>query len=266
MVFNHFIINIRVVIKVSNYKYLTETIKLMQNHRSIRRYTIDPIPKEHILEIVKAAQGAASSNFVQAYSVVMIDDQNKKEKIAELANNQAHVTECPVLFIFCADMKRLEVACQKNGVSIEYDTLENFMVSLIDTALFAENFLTAAESLGYGGCYIGGIRNNPESVSEIINLPDKVIPLFGLTLGVPLEEQEVKPRLPIEAVLHENSYSITKYSSLLDQYDITFRKYYETRTKNAKHMTWTKTMATFLSDKKRTHMKEFILDKGFHLE
>lgn len=246
-------------------KYLSETIRIMQNHRSIRKYTKEEIPREHIVEIVKAAQGAASSNFVQAYSIIHVKDKEKKEKIAELANNQGHIKECPVFLLFCADMKRLEFACKKHEISIQSDTLENFIVSVVDTALMAQNLLTAAESLGYAGCYIGGVRNNPQPISEIVELPDKVIPLFGMTIGVPDEDQEVKPRLPLEAILHEDKYFIENYNELLDQFDDIFHNYYKTRSTNNKDSSWTNTMAAFLSEKKRTHMKDFVASKGFNL-
>lgn len=141
-------------------EHLTETIKIIQNHRSFRKYKQGDIPKEHIIEIIKSGQSAASSSFVQAYSVIQIIDKDKKEKISLLANNQSHVRECSLFLLFCADLKRLEYACNKEGIEMQYDSAENFIVSVVDTALMAQNVLTAAESLGYGGCYIGGDRKS----------------------------------------------------------------------------------------------------------
>ncbi|GAX89016.1 oxygen-insensitive NADPH nitroreductase [Effusibacillus lacus] len=243
-----------------------ETIRVMQNHCSIRKYTKDPIPKNHLIEIIKAAQGAASSNFVQAYSIILITDPDKRQKIATLGNNQKHVNECPVFLLFCADMKRLEYAGKKQDVDIEYDTLENFIVSVVDTAIMAQNALTAAESLGYGGCYIGGVRNNPGPISEIVGLPDKVFPLFGMCLGVPAEKQEVKPRLPIRAILHENEYKEDHYPQVLDEYDEIMNAYYLSRSSNNRDSNWSNKMAVFLSAKRRMHMREFLASKGFHLK
>lgn len=248
-------------------EYLSETIKIIQNHRSIRKYKQADIPKEHIIEIIKSGQSAASSHFVQAYSVVQIKDKAKKEKISVLAGNQKYVNECPLFLLFCADLKRLEYACKKEGIEMQYDTTESFIVSVVDTALMAQNVLTAAESLGYGGCYIGGVRNNPEQISQLVNLPDKVIPLFGMTLGVPDEdvEVEVKPRLPLSVVLHEETYQEDHYDQLLNQYDETTKSYYHSRSGNKKVTYWTKTMAKFFSEKRRVHMKEFLESKGFNL-
>jgi FMN reductase (NADPH) len=243
----------------------SETIRVMQTHFSVRHYKPEPIPKDHVLEIIKAAQGAASSNFVQACSIILVTDVEKKRQIATLGNNQQHVNECPVFLLFCADMKRLEHAGKKQGVQIQFDTLENFIVTIVDTALMAQNAITAAESLGYGGCYIGGVRNNPGLISDLVRLPDKVFPLFGMCLGVPAERHDVKPRLPIEAVLHENEYREDQYDRLIEQYDKEMNTYYLARSSNNKDSNWSKTMADFLKERRRTHMRDFLASKGFHL-
>ncbi|WP_310179315.1 oxygen-insensitive NADPH nitroreductase [Neobacillus niacini] len=245
-------------------KTLSETIQVMQSHISVRKYSAEPIPKEHLLEILRSGQGAASSHFVQAYSIIHVTDKEKKDQIAELAKN-SHISDASDFFLFCGDLKRLEVAGRKHGIAIEHDNLENFMVAIIDTALIAQNVITAGESLGYGGCYIGGVRNNPDSISKLVGLPDKVFPLFGLCLGVPTERNEVKPRLPLDAILHENQYDEEKYDSLLDEFDQTMNTYYQQRSTNNKQTNWTESMAHFLKNKRRAHMREFIESKGFHM-
>jgi hypothetical protein len=243
---------------------LSETVTLMQNHVSVRKYTAESIPREHLHAIIRAGQGAASSHFVQAYSIIHVTDQAKKDQIAMLSQNP-HVAECSDFLLFCGDLKRLEYACKKHGIPMEHDSLENFLVSVIDTALLAQNIITAAESLGYGGCYIGGVRNNPAPISELVGLPDKVFPLFGMSLGVPRVRNEVKPRLPLEAVVHENVYDEHKYPELLDQYDETMKAYYGKRSSNAKDANWTEGMAEFMKSKRRPHMRDFFASKGLRL-
>src|SRR5699024_8139866 len=131
------------------------------------------------------------------------------------------------------------------------------IVTTVDTALFAQNFVVAAESRGYGICYIGGVRNNPAQISELVHLPNNVFPLFGMTVGVPAVVQQVKPRLPVEAILHENSYDEKKYTEILNQYDEITEAYYKERTTNKKATNWTTTMADFLENPRREHMQEF---------
>lgn len=238
-------------------------IDLLQSHASVRKYTEEVISDEIFHELIIAAQHVASSNFVQAYSVIQITDPIKKEKLGELSKNELQFGTAAKSLVFCADLRRLEMAANMHGETIESGTVENFTVATIDTALFAQNFVVAAESKGYGICYIGGVRNNPEEISELLNLPHHVIPLFGMTIGVPAEKNEVKPRLPIEAVLHDNSYDEEKYKGLLKAYDQKMHEYYSERNTNKKDMTWSRTMTEFLSTPRRPHMKDFVISKGF---
>ncbi|WP_410982022.1 oxygen-insensitive NADPH nitroreductase [Bacillus cereus] len=242
---------------------MNEMIHKMEQHASVRKYKNESIPKNIVERMVHAAQHAASSHFVQAYSVMYITDENLKAQLAELSGNR-HVKECAAFFVCCADLKRLEKACEKHGAEIKSDTVEDFIVATVDVSLFAQNLALAAESLGYGICYIGGIRNNPEEVSHLLHLPDKVYPVFGMTVGVPNESHAVKPRLSVEAILHENTYDENKYDELLEEYDRTTNEYYKGRSTNQKDVTWTGSMSAFMSKEKRMHMKEFLIKKGLN--
>lgn len=238
-------------------------LDLLKSHRSVRKYKDEQITDEQFHELLSAAQHAASSNFVQAYSVIQVKDEEKKKELGKLSKNETQYNSAALSLVFCADLKRLEKASQLNGKQIEAGTLESFIVSIVDVSLLAQNFVIAAESKGYGICFIGGVRNNPEAISELLSIPDYVIPVFGLTVGVPDEENEVKPRLPIENILHVDQYDETKYDNLLKDYDEIIKEYYNTRSSNNKDVTWTETMANFLSDKRRTFMKDFVLSKKF---
>ena len=260
-----FLKNIESGVKM-NSTSITEAIQTMQNHRTVRHYEKEPIPREHIKNILLAGQGAASSNFVQAYSIIHVTDAEPKETIIQYANNKQQITECSDFFIFCADFKRLQVAGKMHHVDIKHENVENLLVATVDATLIAQNVMMAAESLGYGGCYIGGIRNNPAPLSELLQLPELVFPLFGMTLGIPAEQNDVKPRLPLEAIVHENKYDSKKYAELLPAYDETMNQYYQNRTANSKDLNWTKSMAHFLKEEKRMHMKKFLEDKGFNLK
>lgn len=243
-----------------------DVLKQLKKHTSVRKYKEKKVEMETLRSLLRAAQHAASSNFVQAYSVILVTDKDKKGKIGELSNNQSQINSAPVLILFCADMKRLEYACRKKGSEIQQQTTENFMVAIIDTALFAQNFVVAAESEGYGICFIGGVRNNPKEIGSIVGLPDKVFPLFGMTVGIPDEQQFVKPRIHLDAVLHENTYNEEKYHSIIDEYDQIISDYYKSRLTNNKESDWSETMSSFLSEPRREHMKSFLAEKGFHLK
>src|SRR5699024_4252685 len=119
-----------------------------------------------------------------------------------------------------------------------------FIVATMDATLAAQNAAIAAESMGFGICYIGSLRNNIERVDELLELPNYVIPLFGLVVGYPDEEPESKPRLPLEVVYHENTYDndIKKQQDLIKGFDEHIKSYYEERSTNRRIDTWTDQM------------------------
>ena len=106
---------------------------------------------------------------------------------------------------------------------------EQLLVASVDAALIAQNVVVAAESEGLGICYIGGIRNNPQEVSELLNLPEHVYPAFGLCLGYPDQDPEVKPRLPLAAILKQDAYDDSDDEALVASFDDTMHQYYQER-------------------------------------
>lgn len=241
-------------------------IELMKSHASVRDYKDKQLSREELSELIEAAQHAATSHFVQAYSIVWVTDWDKRKKLGELSKNAQQMESAGAVLLMCADYNRLKHAVELQGQSIVFDQAENLLVAVTDVGLLAQNLVLAAESKGYGICYIGGVRNDMEAISDLVGLPDGVFPIYGLTIGVPNEVNEVKPRLPVEAILHENDYDEEKYSTLLPAYDATMQKYYEARSTNQKQATWTQQMAQFLSKARRPDIKEVLAKKGYYFK
>lgn len=238
-------------------------IELLTSHVSVRKYKDSPLSKEDVVELVRAGQHAASSNFVQAYSVIHVTDNEKRVKLAELAKNPQQILSAGAVLVFCMDFHRIQQGASFLGKEIDFSHAESLLVGVTDVALFAQNVAVAAESKGYGICYIGGVRNAPEEISMLFNLPAGVAPMFAMTIGVPDEANEVKPRLPVEAILHENSYDANKYEDIIPVYDEIMNDYYLSRGSNRKDAAWSDAMAKFLGTPKRTHMKSFLDKQGF---
>lgn len=241
-------------------------IELLTSHSSVRRYKDEPISRETVVELIKAGQHAASSHFVQACTVMYVTDTEKRGQLAELSKNRRQFYTAGAVLVFCMDYNRLSHAARLHGQEIDYTVAENVLVGAIDVGLFSQNVVIAAESKGYGICYIGGVRNAMEDISEVLELPQGVVPLFGLSIGVPNESNAVKPRLPVEAVLHENTYNEEKYEDLLPAYDEIMKEYYSSRDTNQRDTMWTKEMADFLEAPKRTEIQAFLQKQGFLLK
>lgn len=165
---------------------MNDVIKLLNSHRSIRKFTDQEIPRGLLLELIQAGQAAATSSHVQAYTVIHVKNPDNREAIAELAGGQGYVASSAAFLVFCADMKRPTEASARTGANVERGMTEQLLVATVDTALMAQNVAVAAESEGLGICYIGGIRNNPEAVSELLRLPAHVYPVFGMCWVTPL--------------------------------------------------------------------------------
>lgn len=237
---------------------------LIKNHRSVRDYKEGVIESNEILDMIRVAQSASTSHFVQAYSVILVTDMGLRKEIATLSGND-HVLNSQQFLIFCADLYRLSKACNLHDKKIKSESTENLLVATIDTALIAQNFALIAESRGYGICYIGGVRNNPLAISDLLKIPEKVFPLFGMTVGIPNCTNEIKPRLPIRAVAHENFYEASIYQESLLEYDKEMKFYYQNRSKNKKLMSWTSAMSDYMSVKNRENMKDLLVKKGFNI-
>ncbi|MEH7505149.1 oxygen-insensitive NADPH nitroreductase [Neobacillus drentensis] len=241
---------------------MNEVIETILNHRSIRHFEDKPLTDEQIKKIVSCAQSASTSSFIQAYSIIGVKDKEKKKKLAEIAGNQEYVEKNGHFFVFCADLYRHSIIGEneQKSVTSSIESTEKFMVALIDASLAAQNAAIAAESLGLGICYIGGIRNNLEEVKKLLKTPERVIPLFGLAVGVPTKMTDKKPRLPFEHVYHEDEYeqNTEVYVSQLQKYDDLISCYYEERTDGKRKDRWTEQIANMLDKKSRMYMKEFV--------
>ncbi|MFD2169882.1 oxygen-insensitive NADPH nitroreductase [Tumebacillus lipolyticus] len=245
---------------------MNQTIDLLQQHRSIRKYKPTPLSEEQIGQIVRSAQMASSSSNIQAYSVIGVTDPALKKQLAHLAGDQAYVEECGLFLIWCADLYRLQQACAKHEVDMQHQHVESFLVATVDVSLAAQNAAVAAESLGLGIVYIGGIRQNPAAVTELLKLPQLVYPVFGMCVGVPDQEPSFRPRLATEAVYHENTYQQEQVRAGIDDYDQRMNSYYTERTGGKLDTTWSKQISEKYAHPSRAHMRAFLNGQGFDFE
>jgi len=204
-----------------------DTLSVILSHRSVRAYLPDALPDGTVEILVAAAQSAASSSNLQAWSVIAVEDKARKARLAALAGNQKHIKEAPLLLVWLADLNRLQrVAAAQNQKAEALDYLESFLLGAVDAALAAQNAFVALESLGLGGVYIGALRNKPLEVAAELGLPPHVVALFGLVVGHPDPNRpaDVKPRLPQQAVFFREQYGFGE-AGLLDvaAYDERFK-------------------------------------------
>ncbi|ATE58951.1 nitroreductase family protein [Thauera sinica] len=210
-------------------------------HSSDRAFLPDPVTDDQLTAIVAAAQSASSSSNLQAWSVIAVRDPATRAALAEFAGNQIHVRDAPLQLVWLADLARLEhIAQQASRPSAALDYLEMFVVGVIDAALAAQNAVAAAESLGLGTVYIGGMRNRPEDVAALLDLPPRVVAVFGMCVGTPdpARPSAVKPRPPQSVVLHHERYTPLAVQDVgIEAYNRAMAHFYEAQRMNV-HGTW----------------------------
>ncbi len=241
---------------------LTETQQLQLSHCSVRRFLPKPLEPGLLEELIRCGQAAATSSFIQAYSIVRVTRQEARAAITAAAGGQEWIEKAAEFLIFCADLRRINTACERAGRGELEGYSEHSLAAVIDVSLMAQNLLLAAESKGLGGVYIGGIRNDPQVVVEQLALPKWVAPLFGMCLGWPDQDNQVKPRLSVDCVLHQDQYQDPSDEHMAE-YDTRMQAYYASRGANVKLSDWSHATANTMQGKKREHMLEFLRERGF---
>lgn len=236
-------------------------VELLFRHRSIRVYTDESIAKEDLDVILRAAQSGSSSHFRQAGTIIRISDKDIRKTLSGIAGEQSHIVTAPEFWIFLADLHRDKTINHE----IEINDLDSALVATIDATIMAQNAVVAAESVGLGCVYVGGIRNDIKKTSELLKLPEHIIPLFGIAMGHPAEDPQIKPRLPKELVFFENHYDkIEKH--WVEEYDTIMEKYYGERDKNKRLGVWSERLLAGNSPERATNILPYLHHQEWIIE
>ncbi|WP_194089864.1 oxygen-insensitive NADPH nitroreductase [Vibrio hibernica] len=236
---------------------MNTVIDTMMAHRSIRSFTPEAITNEQLEAILAAGISASSSSFLQTTSIIRVTDPVKRKALAEFAGGQGYVENAAEFLVFCIDYQRhFQLS---NEVKPEFTELT--LIGAIDAGIMAQNTLLAAESLGLGGVYIGGLRNSPKEVDELLGLPQYCAVMFGMCLGHPAQDPQIKPRLPQKVMVHQNSYQPLSADDIAE-YDQQTSHYYQTRGSNQKSGSWSDHIASRLSKESRPFIKDYLHSKG----
>ncbi len=240
----------------------SDTIRTLLNRRSIRKYTDRPVADETIEALLRAALRAPTSSNIQSYSVIVVRDQDTKDKLSLLTGKQRHIADCGVFLAFCADLTRISWAMDKNGASIADNNLELFLVSSIDAALVGMSAYLAAESVGLSGVMIGAVRNKPEEVAQVLGLPRLSYCVFGMCLGWPAEAPQQKPRMAYDDVVHDERYDADKVKKAVADYDRELARHYESIGKATTPDSWSHDVAAKFGARPRDDLRPVLKARG----
>jgi len=184
------------------------TLKTMLQHRSIRKFTPQEIDEQTLDLILKAACNGSTMGNMQLYSIIVTKDKEKMKEMAPFHFNQPIATNAPVILTFVADFNRFNKYCEYRDAETEaYSNLQSYHWAVIDAIIAAQNACVAAESLGLGICWLGTITFNADKFIEALKLPKHTVPVACIAVGYPDENPDLTDKLPLEALVHYETYN-----------------------------------------------------------
>jgi len=186
---------------------MTTFSDILLDRRTIRKYSSESFDDKLLNELLVMGCRASTTGNMQVYSIIITRDEQKKKDLAPLHFNQKMITEAPVVLTFCADFNRFNKWCLLKKAEPGYDNFLSFMTGAIDALLVAQTVCIAAESKGLGICYLGTTTYNAHKIIDLLKLPKGVVPVATVTIGWPSEKPEQVDRLPLDAVIHKETYS-----------------------------------------------------------
>ena len=181
-------------------------MKTINTRRSIRKYADKPVDDQLLRRLLAEAERTQTMGNLQFYSVVVTRSDEMKRRLAPAHFNQPMVTGAPVVLTFCADTRRTSVWCNNRQAVPGYDNMLSYQNAATDALLFCQTFCNLAEEEGLGCCFLGTTVYMPQMIIDTLQLPELVVPVATITLGWPDEQPELTDRLPLDAIMHSETY------------------------------------------------------------
>ena len=188
---------------------MNEIMNALNQRKSVRVYTEKEISQEDKESILNAALQAPSAGCQLLYTILDITDQNKKERLVHLCDDQPFIAKAKMVLVFCADCRKWLSFYREAGLTPRKPGAGDLLLAVEDALIAAQNAVTAAESLGIGSCYIGDVMENAEEMKELLSIPEYVYPACMLVFGYPTEQQKERKKLErfrLTDIVCENAY------------------------------------------------------------
>jgi nitroreductase len=242
-------------------------------HRVHRRFLERDVTPDLMRLICACALSAPSKSDLQQSDILIVREKTRRHAIADLLPGMPWLRDAPVFLVFLANGRRLPQIAALRGKPFPNDHFDLLFNATVDAALVLATFLHAAEAAGLGCCPISLIRDHAAIVSDMLALPEKVIPVAGMCVGWPAEPGAITPRLPLSMTVHEERYSDDDFIAALDGYDrrrAALRPYRKQREPErfgkATFYGWSEDKARQYANPARADFGAFVRDKGFRME
>lgn len=247
---------------------MNQMIQKQLNHRTIREFKNESIPKETFEQLMEVARRTPTANGMQASTIIRVTDPEKKKEIAAVCK-QEYVGRAPELLIFIADQYRnYKIAEGKDCHEPSARDMDRFFQGFTDACLTAQNIVNAAEAMDLGAVFLGSVLNDAEKIIEILELPELTMPVVGLGIGYPNQNPQLKPRMGMDLRVFENTYKqFDDYLGEVKEYDNEMQEYYDLRDANKRVDSFSAQVVTKLKNTipERSEMLNIMKKQGFDL-
>jgi FMN reductase [NAD(P)H] len=251
-----------------------DRLAALLSRRVCRRYKPDPVPEATLELLLAAAQSAPAKSDLQQYSIIVVEDAQKRAKIAGWIGD-SWVGEAPLILVFCGDLRRGRRIGAAKELPNRNDTVDMLVNATADAALAMMMLIMAADAAGLGTCPLSVIRNRIEEVAALLEIPAGVYPWAGLCLGFPAASRDVSMRLPPALVVHRDRYDDSAFEEELPAYDARRHDRQPIPPRSQRHVAtygelpvchWSDNVARQLSLRERAQFTDFLKGHGFALD
>jgi nitroreductase/FMN reductase [NAD(P)H] len=247
-----------------------ETMAAYRSHRRFLPRTVEP---EHLRLLCACALSAPSKSDLQQADILIVSDMTIRKEIVATIPDMPWINEAPAFLVFVANGERLPLVCKLRGKPFPNDHLDQFFNAVLDCGIVLAAFINAATAVGLGCCPISAIRDHAGTVSTLLRLPHRVVPVAGLCVGWPAQEGEITPRLSLQTTLISDRYPERDLSVEIAAYDrrrAAVRPYRRQRSierwGEASLYGWSEDKARQYADPARADFGAFVRAKGFRLD
>jgi nitroreductase len=250
-----------------------EELVRIASHRVHRRFLPLAVAPQLLRLLCACALSAPSKSDLQQADIVVVRDKARQGSIAALIPDMPWIAQAPAFLMFLANGGRLPQIAAIRGKPFPNDHLDLFFNAVADSAIVLATFMRAAAAVGLGCCPISAVRDQAGVVSELLELPERVIPVAGLCVGWPAEAGHITPRLGLDVTLHQDRYRQGELARQIEAYDLrreAVRPYGRQRAPerwgHAAFYGWSEDKARQYAEPLRGDFGEFVRGKGFRLD
>ncbi|OAG28074.1 nitroreductase family protein [Thermodesulfatator autotrophicus] len=160
-------------------------LEAIYSRRSVRHYTDEPVSRKIIYEIIKAGTWAPSGLNNQPWRFVIVQDEAKREELAELTRYGEIIKGAPVVI----------------AVFVDKDAMYHEVKDHQAMGACIQNMLLAAHTLGLGAVWLGEILKNAEEVRKRLGLSENLDLMAVIALGHPKSRDQKSSRKPLKEVI-----------------------------------------------------------------